>query len=269
MLSEITPLLLTYNEAPNLRRTLARLAWAREILVVDSFSTDETLAILQSFPQVRVVQRKFDTHTQQWNFGLEHTNTPWVLALDADYVVPTDFAQELENWQPGETVSAAFARFRYCIFGRPLRGTLYPPRAVLFRKDRCRYVQDGHTQQLQINGATTFLNSVIDHDDRKPFSHWLWAQDRYATLEAAKLAGTPAAELSWPDKLRRKIILAPGLVFFYTLLGKGLILDGWPGWYYVFQRTLAEIILSLKLMERKFKPESGNLRLETGKRPET
>jgi len=42
-------------------------------------------------------------------------------------------------------------------------------------------------------------------------------------------------------------------VFFYTLIGKGLILDGWPGWFYVFQRTFAEILLSLRLMEEKLK----------------
>ena len=155
-------------------------------------------------------------------------------------------------------MNAYFARFRYCVFGHPLRGTLYPPRAVLFRKACCQYVQDGHTQQLQIEGQTGLLENVIDHDDRKPLSHWLWAQDRYAKLEAAKLAETPAAALTLPDRLRRKIILAPFLVCFYTLLAKGLILDGWPGWYYVFQRTLAEMLLSLRLLEEKLKPEGEN-----------
>jgi hypothetical protein len=43
------------------------------------------------------------------------------------------------------------------------------------------------------------------------------------------------------------------LVFLYTLLGKGLILDGWPDGFYVFQRTLAEMILSLRLIEHKWK----------------
>jgi glycosyltransferase involved in cell wall biosynthesis len=256
ILSEITPLILTFNEAPNLRRALERLVWAKEIVIVDSFSTDETLAIAREFPQVRVVQRKFDTHSQQWNFGVGQAGTQWVLALDADYIVPATFAGELEALQPGENLSAYFAKFRYCIWGCPLRGTLYPPRAVLFRKDRCQYVQDGHTQQLQITGQTASLDSVIDHDDRKPLSHWFWSQDRYATLEATKLTGTPDGELTWPDKLRRKIIVAPFLVFFYTLLVKGLILDGLPGWFYGFQRTVAELLLSLRLLEEKLKVES-------------
>jgi glycosyltransferase involved in cell wall biosynthesis len=250
---QITVLILTFNEAPNLRRTLEKLAWAREILVVDSFSTDETLDIARSFPSVRVVQRKFDDHTSQWNFGIDQTGTPWVLALDADYLLAQDFAAELPDLAESIGVSAYYARFRYCVFGRPLRATLYPPRAVLFRKDQCRYVPDGHTQRLQIQGRTGFLPGTIDHDDRKSLSQWLWAQDRYASLEAAKLTTTPADQLSRQDRVRQKLIFAPLLVFMFTAFGKGLIFDGWPGWYYVFQRTLAEIILSLWLIEQKLK----------------
>ena len=251
MLQNITPLILTYNEAPNLRRTLERLVWAQAIVIVDSYSTDDTLAIAQEFPQVRVLRRKFDTHTAQWNFGLEVIQTTWALALDADYVLSSEFVDELEAFSPNNSLSACYAQFRFCVFGRPLRGTLYPPRAVLFRKDRCRYVQDGHTQLLQINGQTIMLQNRIDHDDRKPLTHWLWAQDRYAILEAAKLEAAKIDKLGFADRIRKKIILAPILIFFYTLLGQRLIFDGWAGWYYVWQRTLAEMILSLRLTEQK------------------
>jgi glycosyltransferase involved in cell wall biosynthesis len=254
---EITILILTYNEAPNLMRCLDRLRWANQVLLLDSGSTDETVMLAGRHPGMRVMSRTFATHAQQWNFGLDQMMTPWVLALDADYILPENFLNELQSLQPNDDVVALFAQFRYCIFGRPLRCTLYPPRAVLFRKDRCRYIQDGHTQQLEINGRVSTLNSVIDHDDRKSLSHWLWSQDRYARLEAAKLLETPAAQMRLQDRLRQKIVLAPALVFFYTLFGKGLILDGWPGWYYVFQRTLAEIILSLRLLETKLNPSTS------------
>jgi hypothetical protein len=80
MLDQITPLVLMYNEAPNIRRTLESLSWAREIVVVDSFSDDDTLEIAASFPQVRIFQRAFDCHANQWEFGLRDTaiTTPWV-----------------------------------------------------------------------------------------------------------------------------------------------------------------------------------------------
>jgi glycosyltransferase involved in cell wall biosynthesis len=249
--NDVTPLILTFNEEPNLRRTLERLDWAGQIVIVDSFSTDQTPDIARDFPKVRMVQRTFDDHTSQWNFGVGQITTPWVLSLDADYVLPKEFAAELENLRPDEGLSACYARFRYCVFGRPLRATLYPPRAVLFRKDRCHYVQDGHTQRLQINGKTLSLRNVIDHDDRKPFAHWLRAQDSYAMQEAEHLTATPGTQLNFADRVRRRIVFAPALVFCHTLIGQGLVLDGWRGWYYVLQRTLAELILSLRLMEKK------------------
>ncbi len=55
--AEITPMILTFNEAANLRRTLMAVSWAKQILIVDSFSSDETLSIAAEFPQVTVVQR--------------------------------------------------------------------------------------------------------------------------------------------------------------------------------------------------------------------
>src|SRR5262245_16448781 len=95
MLDQITVLILTFNEAPNIRRTLEKLTWAKEILIVDSFSTDETLEIAKTFSQTRVVQRKFDTFAGQCNFGLGQVKTEWVLSLDADYVLSDDLNREL------------------------------------------------------------------------------------------------------------------------------------------------------------------------------
>ena len=251
MHSQITPLILTCNEAPNLERTLLRLTWAARIIVVDSFSTDVTADICKKFPQVEFLQRKFDDHTSQWNFALDKIKTEWVLTLDADYVLSEELVAELQRWQP--TADAYAARFVYCVHGHRLRGSLYPPRIVLFRPKNCRYVQDGHTQKLKVDGVTRELTATIDHADRKPLSHWLWAQDRYAALEVQKLLAHRTEDLPMQDRLRRMIVPAPFVVFFYTLLVKGLILEGWPGWYYVLQRTLAEIILSLRLIEAKLK----------------
>jgi glycosyltransferase involved in cell wall biosynthesis len=251
MRDQITPLILTFNEAPNLPRTLEKLKWAKEIVVLDSFSTDETLDIARSFRQVRVTQRRFDDHTTQWNHGVDQVRTDWVLALDADYVLTPELVHELEALPASSLISAYFARFKYCVHGHPLRGSLYPPRAVLFLRSRCRYEEDGHTQLLRIDGPKQILQGFIHHDDRKPISRWLWAQDRYAVLEVEKLLTLPTARLRLQDRLRRRIFIAPVLVFFYTLLFKGLTLDGWPGCYYVLQRTLAEIILSLRLTEAR------------------
>lgn len=249
----ITPLILTWNEAPNIRRCLDRLTWARRIVVVDSGSTDETVAICREHPQVAVLVRPFDTHSAQWNFGVDSVDTPWVLSLDCDYLVPASFPAEVEALSERDEMPAYEARFRYCIHGHPLRGTLYPPRAVLFRRERCRYDQDGHTQALRVDGTVGRLRNPFDHDDRKPLARWVINQQRYAALEAEKLLGTGDAPGSLPDRLRRMIWPAAPAAFLYTLFAKQLILDGWPGLAYVLQRTFAEVLLSLELLERKLK----------------
>lgn len=252
MLNQITPLILTYNESANIDRTLQKLIWASRIVVIDSDSTDETLAILQHYPQVDCFKRKFDNHTVQWNYGLEQIATEWVLSLDADYVISDALITELSRFVPTSHIHGYFASFKYCVFGKPLRGTILPPRQVLFRKDHATYVNDGHTQLLQVKGDSGQLKSVIYHDDRKQLSRWLWAQDRYMIIEAKKLLETPTAELSLGDKIRKQKLLAPFVILVYCLILKGGLLDGWRGWYYAFQRMFAELLLSLRLIETEY-----------------
>ena len=249
MLEQITPLILTYNEENNINRTLEKLKWASKIIVIDSYSTDKTLEILSSYPQVQVFSRKFDTHATQWNYGLEKVATEWVLSLDADYIVTDALINEIKNLSPNSSIDGYFAKFKYCVFGKPLRGTILPPRQILFRKDKAIYIDDGHTQLLENKGKSSQLSAYIHHDDRKPLSRWLWAQDRYMVIESKKLLETPEHELSIGDRLRKRKILAPLIIFIYCLILKGGILDGWHGWYYTFQRVLAEILLSIHIIE--------------------
>lgn len=249
LLDQITPLILTYNEAQNIARALDGLSWAREIVVVDSFSDDETVSIANSYPNVRVVQRAFDCHRNQWEFGLKETtiSTPWVLALDADYVVNEELISELKTLQPNNDIGGYRAKFIYCINGKRLRSGIYPPVTVLYRREVATYLQDGHTQRIAVDGEIVDLQSPILHDDRKPFRRWLNAQSRYTELEAQKLLAADPAELEFADRLRRWRIVVPPAMLVYCLVVRGGILDGWAGFYYAFQRATAELMLSQRL----------------------
>ena len=68
-------------------------------------------------------------------------------------------------------------------------------------------------------------------------------------IEAKKLLETPTSELSFGDRIRKQKIIAPFLILFYCLILKQGILDGWAGWYYAFERMLAETLLSIRLIE--------------------
>ncbi len=246
---QLTAVILTFNEENNIQRVLDQLHWLERIVVIDSYSTDKTLSILAQNSNVEVHQRAFDTHATQWNFGLDLCNSEWILSLDADYVLPDAFIEELKNKLQQRQFAAYDAQFHFLIFGKPLRGNNTTPRPVLFQKALCRYYDDGHTQRLRINGATGAFVEKINHDDRKPLSRWLANQGNYSIKEAHMLTTTPDSELSTISKLRKTKIFAPILLFFYCLFIKGLILDGWRGWYYTMQRTIVEMLFALRLIE--------------------
>lgn len=246
----ITPLIITYDEEPNIARTLDKLHWADRIVVIDSGSSDSTLAILTACPQVDVFQRPFDSFAGQCNFGLGEVQTEWVLSLDADYELSEELVREVSELAEDKAVAGYRASFIYRIYGRPLRGAIYPPRTVLYRTRRAYYSNEGHGHLVRVDGPVALLRGVIYHDDRKPLARWLASQQGYAQREADHLLNSQPAALSRMDRIRRVGWPAPILVFIYLLLVKGCLLDGWPGWFYVLQRVLAETMIALELVDR-------------------
>ena len=256
MLDQITPLVLTYNEAPNIARTLSKLAWARRVVVIDSGSNDGTLEILGQNANVEVHRRAFDTFAAQCNFGLSLVTTPWVLSLDADYVMSDDLVKEVSRLMPPSQVVGYRARFAYCVHGHRLRGTLYPPRTVLYRVADAHYENIGHSHRVVVSGEIRQLTGMVDHDDRKSLGRWMESQRRYAGREVAYLMASNPAELGWVDRLRLKMWIAPLVSIPYVLIARGCIFDGWPGWYYAFQRAYAETLMALEIMDHRLEARS-------------
>jgi len=251
MLDRITPLILTRDEEANIGRTLAQLTWAREVVVVDSMSTDGTVAIAQQVPNARVVMREFDSHAAQWSFGVSQVATEWVLTLDADYFVPGSFVRELASLTPPLDLAGYEAGFVYAIGGHPLRSALYPPRAVLLRRGAFEIWQDGHTQRVRVNGRIERLRTRLIHDDRKDLGRFIDRQRKYMRQEAAKLRATPWRALPTLGRIRKLRVVAPLVTFFFVLFAKRAILDGRAGWRYAVERFLAETMLSIELFRSR------------------
>jgi glycosyltransferase involved in cell wall biosynthesis len=258
LIDKITVLLITLDEAPNIERVLQKLKWAKRIVIIDSGSSDGTQEIGTRYPQVEIIQRSFTSFGEQCNFGLAQIRTDWVLSLDADYELSDELIAELHDLNEQNKIGAYAASFVYRVYGHSLRGTIYPPRVVLFRTEGAHYRNQGHAHQVSISGDIQPLQGVIYHDDRKPLSRWLHSQQRYAEIEAAHLSNADPRTLSRIDLIRRAAWPAPILVPLFVLFVKGCILDGRAGWYYALQRALAEIMLALSLLDSRLRKRTIN-----------
>jgi hypothetical protein len=214
--------------------------------------------MLRSYYQVDIFHRAFTDFASQWNFGLMQVSSPWVLSLDADYQLSDEIIREMQLLPLDGNTNGYSASFVYRVYGHPLRGTLYPLRVVLFKKEFASYKNEGHTRGLVVAGNILPLASKIYHDDRKPLVRWFQSQQRYALEEASYILSADSATLAPADKLRLAAWPAPIAVFVYTLVVKGCIMDGWPGWFYVLQRVLAEIMIGLEIIAKRLERKTKN-----------
>jgi glycosyltransferase involved in cell wall biosynthesis len=258
MLDRITPVLLTYNEEQNIARTLSRVRWAKDVVVVDTGSTDGTLAVLAKFPNTRVFNRRFDTHANQWRFAVEETQitTDWILRLDADYQITDALIAELALLDPDAPVNGYRIGFNYAIFSRQLLSSLYPPNTILLRRGSFSVWDRGHTEAWEVNGSIGTLSSRIIHDDWKSTGQWVTGQARYMQRELDWLRTGKTGLARW---LRLTPPLMPIAVLLYCLFGKGLLLNGRAGIFYSLQRMVAEGVLSLMVLEQGLRNRAGQL----------
>src|SRR3982074_680893 len=98
MLENITPVVLTYNEAPNIGRTLDALGWARAVVVLDSGSTDKTKEIVSSYANAQWFERAFDNHQAQWQYRMPRAaiDAKDPLALENVMEITPAFKNELK-----------------------------------------------------------------------------------------------------------------------------------------------------------------------------
>lgn len=249
----ISGLILSNNEEVNIGRTLSNLTWLPEIVLLDSGSTDKTLEIAKTFPNVRICHREFDNHHNQWNFGLKECGiqSEWVLALDSDYQFDEKVSAEIQTIVDSNPFENAFwAKFRYAINGEVIKSGIYTPVQVLFRRKLANYANEGHTQRVKVEGESGWLKNHVIHDDRKPFSRWIHSQVRYSKLEAEKILQSPKSNLSRTNRLRKSTILTPVIVFFYCLIVRKGIFEGKNAILYAFQRLIAESFIQYKLKDR-------------------
>lgn len=260
-------LVLTLNEEPNVAGCLDSVAWCDDVVVLDSFSSDRTVALARE-KGVRVVQREFDNYAGQRNFGLTQVNYkyPWVLMLDADERVPPDLHQEMSLAVRGaaETVALFRMRRKDHLFGRWIRGSSGYPTwfGRLARLGRVR-VDRPINEEYHADGEVAELRGHLHHYPfNKGFAAWIAKHDRYSTLEAElrcrDSARPPLLDLFRRDPIvRRRALKAvafrlparPLVIFAGLYLVRGGILEGRAGLTFSALRAFYEFMIDCKYAE--------------------
>lgn len=235
----LSVVIITYNEARNLPNCLQAIeGLTNDIIVCDSYSTDDTVAIAESFG-ARVIQQAFLGYAAQKNFANTYTRHDWILSLDADEVLTPELKTEIANLKLNQVQATAFAFKRlanYC--GHWVKGCgWYPDKKVrLFRKDQAQWVGDyvHETLALAPNTQVQVLQHDCLHYTMHNFEEHLQRTYKYSRLRASELAQKGKFANVFYFILKPPIKFIEGFVFKHGYLDGyiGLIICGMNAYFY-------------------------------------
>lgn len=183
----VTAIIPTYNEEDCLLQALKSVAFADEVLVVDSFSTDKTLEIAKSFG-AKIIQREFEYPASQKNWAIPQAKHPWILLLDADEIVSESLKQEVQSFlQKDKPKKSGFWIYRENFFmGKKVKYSGWQGDKVirLFNRDSCRYEDKFVHEEIVSTGEIGFLKEKLIHNTYKSFDHYLGKIERYAEWQS-------------------------------------------------------------------------------------
>lgn len=231
----ISACVITLNEADRLGDCLASLGFCDEVVVVDSFSSDATVATARK-AGARVLERKFDGYRSQKQFAVSQAGNDWVLCLDADERVGPDLKAAILRARDSGFAGADGYRFARLsnYFGRFLRhGNAYPDRVLrLFDRRRGGWRGDREVHEsATVDGFVGRLEGDLLHFPYRSLHNQLEKTETYARMMAVHdFARGKRASLA-------KLVLAPAWRFWRGFMLRGGFLDGWHGLVYAYVRA--------------------------------
>jgi glycosyltransferase involved in cell wall biosynthesis len=226
MKPRLSVVIITRNEAANIRDCLESVRFADEIVVVDSGSTDDTVPICREFG-ARIFDHPFAGYGPQKNFGLDRASGDWILSVDADERVPDALREEILSAISSSEACDGYFVARKNYFGDTWirHGGWFPDYTLrLFRKEKGRFNERSVHESVQIVGKIGKFRTPLVHLTCRDFDEFARRQENYATLAAEELAksGRTATDAD--------IFLRPPLTFLKMFVLKGGFLDGGRGW---------------------------------------
>lgn len=241
MRAKLTALIPTGNEEHNIEAVIDSVSFADEILIVDSYSKDNTVALAQK-KGVKIIQREYGNSASQKNWAIPQAENEWILLVDADERVTEELKKEILNVLEADGETDAYWIYRQNFFmGKKLNYSGWQGDKVirLFRKSKCKYEEKHVHAEVIVSGETGFLKRKLEHFTYKDLEHLLYKADRYTTWGAYDRV----------DKIKKitafHLLLKPFFTFFKKYFLQLGILDGKVGFilsahsgYYIFLRSL-------------------------------
>ncbi len=188
---KISALLIAYNEAQWIKDYLQQLDFVDEIIIVDSYSTDQTQKIALQNPKVRFYKRAFDNFANQRNYALSLAKHSWVLFLDADEFIHPALEEEIKH-KVGldDGVVAYKIKRKFYFLGKPIHfsGLNLDQAYRLFDKRFCRYDDKTYVhERLLVDGKSEVLKGTLKHYSVTNINTYKVKLDYYSRLKAAQL----------------------------------------------------------------------------------
>jgi glycosyltransferase involved in cell wall biosynthesis len=241
----ISVIVRTFNEAANIRRCLESVAWADEIVVVDSGSTDDTPAIAGEFTE-RVIHHPWAGHIEQSQFATDQATNLWVLSMDADERVSPELRDEILALDLERSGYDAYEMPRLHFFMRRWirHSAWYPDYKIrLFRTDRCRWGGYAPHDKVLVPGRMGRLAGDLHHYIYRDLAHFAATKNSYSTLTA----------LDHFRNGRRSslahVTLRPLYAFIYRYFIRLAFLDGLAGFAISVMESHCVFMKYLKLYE--------------------
>lgn len=251
-MSKITAIIPTFNEEIHIDDAIQSVQFADEIIIIDSFSTDNTVKIAKKH-NVVLIQRIFDDYSSQKNFAIDKATHNWICILDADERISIALKKEiLKKVSSEETNESAFWIYRSNIFmNKEIKYSGWQNDKVirLFKKDSCRYNGQLVHEEIYTKEKIGFLKNKIVHNTYKSFDIFISKKNDYATLQALELNKKNIK----PNLYH--FILKPIIRFNRHYFFRGGVFDGVPGLVisYVAMYTVFIRYLKLWLLIKKMK----------------
>jgi len=244
---KISAVIITFNESSNIGRCIeALLPVADEILVVDSYSTDNTQAICEQY-KVRFVSHVFEGYAEQKNYGIALTNYAYVLSVDADEVLSDDLKKAILTIKKQALFDAYYLNRLTNFCGQWIKhGDWYPDRKLrLFNKEKAQWGGGAvhETLLLAVDATTQQLQGDLWHYSFTSIEQHIQQINSFTTLAAKHLyeQGKTASVY--------QLYLKPNVKFFWSYIVKLGFLDGYYG-YVVCKNSAQATFLKYAKLKR-------------------